>query len=127
VSKDKINLGKSGEDRASGFLKENGYKILAKNYRSRLGEIDIVAQDKDVLCFIEVKTRATTYYGLPQEAVTHLKQRQISKAALAYLKENNLLDDKARFDVLTVFCLKDGSTRFDLIQNAFELDKSYIY
>jgi putative endonuclease len=118
-------LGKSGEDSALNFLKENGYKILVKNYKTKLGEVDIIAYDKDTLCFIEVKTRGSLRFGSPQEAVSHFKQRQISKVALQFLKRNNLLNKKARFDVVSVIYAEDKPA-FDLIKNAFELEERYV-
>jgi putative endonuclease len=126
VSKEKIYLGKSGEEKAVELLKEQGYKILARNFRTKLGEIDIIAKDKDTFCFIEVKARRSDRFGFPQEAVLRKKQRQISKAALLYLKENNLLDQKARFDVVSIIYSED-KTKLDLIKNAFELDSSFTY
>jgi len=126
VSKANLYLGRSGEEAAANFLKKNGYKILARNYKSRLGEIDIIAKDKDTLAFIEVKTRLSDKFGLPQEAVMKSKQRQISKAALSFLKEKNLLHEKARFDVVSVEYSQD-KPKLDLIKNAFELDKSFTY
>lgn len=125
MSKQNIYLGKSGEDTALNFLKENGYKILVKNYKTKLGEVDIIAYDKDTLCFIEVKTRGSLRFGSPQEAVSHFKQRQISKVALQFLKRNNLLNKKARFDVVSVIYAEDKPA-FDLIKNAFELEERYV-
>ena len=125
MSKQNIYLGKSGEDSALNFLKENGYKILINNYKTRLGEVDIIAYDKDTLCFIEVKTRGSLRFGSPQEAVSHFKQRQISKVALQFLKRNNLLNKKARFDVVSVIYAEDKPA-FDLIKNAFELEERYV-
>lgn len=126
MSRDRIELGRAGEETAADFLRNNGYRILFSNYKTKLGEIDIVAKDKDVICFIEVKTRVTDKFGLPQEAVSSAKQRQISKAALVFLKEKKLLDKKARFDVVSVIYAQ-GQPKIDLIQNAFELDKSFTY
>lgn len=126
VSKQNLFLGKSGEEEAVNFLKEKGYKILKRNYRSKLGEIDIIAKDRDTFCFIEVKTRYSQRFGVPQEAVRARKQRQISKVALSFLKENNLLDKRARFDVVSIMNLGERP-ELDLIKNAFELDARYIY
>jgi len=126
VSKQHLYFGKSGEELAVGFLKVNGYNILVKNYRSKLGEIDIIAKDKDTIAFIEVKTRHSDKFGLPCEAVLKPKQKQISKAALIFLKENNLLEQKARFDVVSIVYM-DRGPKVDLIKNAFELDGSFTY
>lgn len=121
-----IELGKSGEGEALKFLKQKGYKILKRNYKSKLGEVDIIAKDKNCICFIEVKTRASLEKGLPQEAITKNKQHQITKAALSYLRENNLWDSPARFDVVSI--LKDDSQyKIELIQNAFDLEDRYRY
>lgn len=124
MSKERIRLGKCGEEAAVDFLREQGYKIIAKNYKSRFGEIDIVARDKDTLCFIEVKTRRSERFGSPQEAVTAGKQRQIAKSALAFLKERALLDEKARFDVVSIIYSKDKA-KINLIKDAFELDAHF--
>ncbi|MFH0826435.1 MAG: YraN family protein [Candidatus Omnitrophota bacterium] len=125
MSKRSVCLGQNGEDLAVGFLKENGYKILHRNFKTRLGEIDIIGMDQDTLCFIEVKTRNSLRCGEPQEAISSFKQRQMSKAALLFLKGHHLLDAKARFDVVSVICL-DKTPTFDLIKNAFELEASYV-
>lgn len=119
-------IGKSGEDLAADLLRKNGYKILARNYKTKLGEIDIIARDKDVLCFVEVKSRCSDRYGLPQEAVSGFKQRQISHAALVFLKENNLLDKKARFDVVSIM-YSQAMPKLALIKNAFELNSGFTY
>jgi putative endonuclease len=126
VSKQNLYLGKRGEEAAVGLLKDNGYKILLRNYKTKLGEIDIIAKDKDTICFVEVKTRYSERFGLPAEAVFRSKQRQISKAALVFLKEKNLLDKKARFDVISILYSEDNP-KLDLIKNAFELDASFTY
>ena len=126
MSKEKIGLGNKGEDLAAGFLRDNGYKILCRNYKTKLGEIDIVACEKDTICFIEVKARSSDKFGLGSEAVTRLKQRQVARVALSFLKEKSLLDKKARFDVISVdYSLPCAG--IDLIRNAFELNGSFTY
>ncbi len=126
MSKQNLYLGKLGEEAAVGLLKDNGYKILQKNYKTKLGEIDIIAKDKDTICFIEVKTRQTDRFGSPCEAISKFKQRQISKAALTFLKEKNILDKKARFDIVSIIYSKE-KPKLDLIRDAFELDKDFVY
>ena len=79
-------LGTHGEDLAVEFLKRRGYRILHRNFKLKFGEIDIVAQEGDTVCFIEVKTKTTDQMGTPFEAITSFKQRKLSKLALAYLK-----------------------------------------
>jgi len=125
MSNQNLTLGKSGEELAVSLLKENGYKIIERNFRTKIGEIDIVAWDKDTISFVEVKLRNSDRFGLPQEAITAFKRRQISKAALIYLKQKNLLDKKARFDVVSIILSKEGS-KTDLIKNAFELEAGYV-
>lgn len=121
-----ITFGKAGEDIAAQFLKNNHYKILEKNYRTKLGEVDIIAQDEGVICFIEVKARHSDKFGRAKEAVFDAKQRQISKAALWYLKQNNLLNRSARFDVLSVN-YEEQEPKIELIKNAFNLTGGYTY
>jgi len=120
-SKQNIYIGKTGEELAASLLVKNGYKILSRNYKIKLGEIDIVAKDKDTLVFVEVKTRLSDSFGLPCEAVSKFKQRQISRVAVAYLQKNNLLDEYARFDVVSVLFSRCGRHKLELIKNAFEL------
>lgn len=126
MSERTLQLGRSGEELAEAFLKKSGYKILARNYKTKLGEVDIIAREEDCICFIEVKARNTADFGLPKEAVGTRKQRQIAKAALVFLKEKKLLDNVARFDVVSV--LLDGvSPKIELIRNAFELNSGFTY
>ena len=121
-----LESGKNGEELAALLLRENGYKIIARNYKTKLGEIDIIAKDKDTLCFVEVKLRNSDKFGLAQEAVLKSKQMHIAKTALNYLKENNLLDAKARFDVVAITYLEKDKPCLDLIKDAFELDERYV-
>jgi putative endonuclease len=121
-----ITLGKQGEELAVDFLKDNGYKIIAHNYKCKLGEIDIIAKDRKTICFIEVKTRNTERFGLPSEAISGKKQVHLARAALFFLKENRLLNQRARFDVVCLSCAQ-GLPRIELIKDAFELDSGYTY
>jgi len=113
-------LGKKGEDIAAAFLEKKGYNILFRNYKCSFGEIDIIAKHKKILSFIEVKTRSTKKYGLPQEAVTSVKQTKISRVALEFVQRYKMDNRAARFDVVSVKYLNDGYA-VDLIENAFEL------
>ena len=117
---EKKALGKKGEGKALRFLKKKGYRIIEKNYVCKLGEMDIIAKEKDTLAFIEVKTRTTTEFGPPQLAVNSSKQRQLSKVALNYLKEKQLEEVKARFDVVAILLGQKGE-QIELIRDAFEL------
>jgi len=113
------NLGKDGEKAAISFLKEKGYQILEKNYRCRLGEIDIVAKDKEKIVFVEVKTRSSLIFGLPQEAVNHSKQLRLTRLALAYLSHHKLKDVPCRFDVVSILMKDKKPEKIQLITNAF--------
>jgi len=120
MTKERISLGKFGEDLARERLKDLGYRILKKNYRCSLGEVDLVARDGDVLVFVEIKTRKSESLGQIKEVVNRRKQAQLSKVALAYLKSNNLWGSKARFDVVAIRLI-GGKKEIEIIKNAFEL------
>jgi putative endonuclease len=122
MSKERIDLGKKGENASVEFLKRQGYKIIERNYRCSLGEIDVIAKDKDVLCFVEVKTRKTETYGLPEEAVDWHKQRKLTKVALTYVKEKKIYKQDLRFDVVSVY-----PDHIELIKNAFIVNTDYSY
>lgn len=123
----KIDLGKQGEETAAVFLKNQGYRILERNFKNKLGEIDIIAKDADVICFIEVKTRTSGDFGSPLEAITKSKQHKLSKVALSYLKTNNLMDENARFDIVSVEKDEKGQERVEILKDAFELSSPYSY
>ncbi len=124
MPQNKLEFGKEAEKAAVDFLKVKGYKILERNYRTKFGEIDIIAQDKDVICFVEVKARHSLNLGSPEEAVFRRKQKQISKAAIHYLKMNKLLEQAARFDVLALLYI-DNRPQISLIKDAFELSACF--
>ena len=122
----RLQVGRLAEEQAAVFLCRAGYRIYERNYRNTLGEIDIIAWEGKTLCFIEVKARRSRRFGLPEEAISPFKQRQLSKVALAFLKEKHLLEVKARFDVFAM--IKDAdTTQNKLIKNAFELDSYFSY
>jgi putative endonuclease len=108
--------GRSGEDLAAQYLEQQGYTILERNYRLRIGEIDIIARDGEYLVFIEVKTRRSRKFGSPFEAVDIRKQQQIFKIASAYLQGKEL---PVRFDVVAVH-LNEQDVRVEVLKNAFE-------
>jgi len=116
----KKEVGKKGEEIALQFLKKRGYRLIEKNYVCKMGEVDIIAKEKDTLVFVEVKTRRSTLFGPPQLAVNPAKQMQLSKVALNFLKEKKLGDVKSRFDVVAVL-LKPKGEEIELIRNAFDL------
>ena len=112
-------LGRSGEEAAVAYLLKRKYKIVCRGFRFHRGEIDIIAYDKDILVFVEVKTRRSPDFGRPEESVTPLKQRQVRKLAEAYLMVNDLGDIPCRFDILSLF--SDGQQRYRIhhIPDAF--------
>ncbi|RLC00565.1 MAG: YraN family protein [Deltaproteobacteria bacterium] len=116
---DRKDLGLRGETAAASFLQTHGFTILETNYRTKPAEIDIIAKDKDFLCFIEVKTRRSIKKGLPRESVNHSKQKKIILGATFYLKEKKLYDSRIRFDVIEVL-EKKGTFDINLIKNAFQ-------
>ncbi len=95
-------LGRAGEKLAVDFLKKKGFKILKTNYKTVVGEIDIIAQDKDYIVFIEVKTRSSENYGMPAEAVDRKKQEKYYKVATYYLQKERKTDANCRFDVVEI-------------------------
>jgi putative endonuclease len=121
------DLGHQGERIALEVLKEQGYRILEKNFRTRLGEIDIIARHKDTICFVEVKTRKSLTRGVPQESITPAKRHKLAQVALCYLKQKKLFSQKARFDVVAITRSAQGEVQSRLISNAFELGDHYSY
>lgn len=99
----KRDVGNRGEQLAVKFLKKNGYKILQRNYRCKLGEIDIVCYDHGTIAFVEVKTRYSDTYGPPELSVTEAKKRHIVKVALHYVAEKKIEGIDVRFDVVSIF------------------------
>jgi len=120
VGDDRKQYGQQGEDAVARFLRRKGYKIIQRNYRTPLGEIDIIARHQKTLVFVEVKARRSSAYGDPKWALTATKQRKISMVALTYLKQHGVTHTKARFDVVTVQHA-EAVPRIEVIPNAFEL------
>jgi len=112
-------LGKSGEDVACGELERRGYAIVARRYRTRAGEIDIVARDGATLVFVEVKTRMHDEYGDPLEAVTTSKQRKLTLMALDFLARAKPGPVPCRFDVVSVRWGRRGGPDIEVVRNAF--------
>jgi putative endonuclease len=111
------NLGKKGEDIAADHLKNAGFKILSRNWKWGKHEIDIIAENKDLIVFVEVKTRTDDYQMHPVTAVTKEKQRSIIWAADGYLQKFNI-NKEGRFDVITII-KKGESFLVDHIEGAF--------
>jgi putative endonuclease len=99
---DRAALGRRGERVAVEHLRSLGYRILARNFHTRYGELDIVAQDGDTVVFVEVKTRRGRTFGSPEEGVTRRKRDNLCRAALAYLQEHDLVESPCRFDMVGV-------------------------
>jgi putative endonuclease len=112
------SLGDRGEDLAAAALKKQGYKILERNYRTPLGEIDLIARHQGVLVFVEVKTRTGTRFGAAQEAVHYGKQARLRKLADYYQKQKRLGEIAVRFDVVGILW-QDGKPQVEVIQGAF--------
>lgn len=113
VNGEKRRLGFFGERRAAKFLEKNGYAILHRNFRCPFGEIDIIAQKGDVICFAEVKTRSGDYFGAPNQAVDKKRQKRYIDSAKYYFT-NRDIDCTVRFDIIEI--TKDGVNH---IENAF--------
>ena len=113
-----MKLGEKGEGVAVKFLREKGYKIIAQNFKTRIGEIDIIARDGETLAFIEVKTRESIEYGQPFEAVNRFKKRKIANVASLYLMRLKEIPP-CRFDVVSIYYEK-GVPEVELITDAFE-------
>lgn len=114
-----MKLGQRGENLAVAYLRKKGYKIIEQNYKTRIGEIDIIAIDGKTLVFIEVKTRESLEYGHPFESVNKNKRRKIANVAMLYLKRLKDIPP-CRFDVVSVY-YEQGRAEFNLIQDAFEM------
>ena len=111
-----------GEAQVANFLRRRGYQLLAHSYHCRFGEVDLIARQGSMLCFVEVKTRAETEHGLPREFVSPSKQRRIRTAAAQYLMRY-ALDCPVRFDVAEVYTggvLDEANVRIEYLEAAFE-------
>ena len=117
---DRITLGKTGEDYACRELERRGYEILARRFRTRLGEIDIVAREDDTLVFIEVKARRSTRFGEPCEAVHWRKQQTIGRLAAEYVLRYGIGNARCRFDVVSVIFGDGFRPRVEVLRNAFD-------
>lgn len=110
----KREIGFEKEKIAAEFLKKCGYKILESNFRAKCGEIDIIAKDKKVLVFIEVKYRSSANFVPPAEAVNVKKQRKIIKTSFIYMRKNRIFDADFRFDIVSIL-----GDKIEVIESAF--------
>jgi putative endonuclease len=113
-------LGKAGEDLACRELERRGYAIVARRYRQRRGELDIIARDGATLVFVEVKAREDLRFGGGCDAVTALKQRRMVQLAVEYMARHHIADCPCRFDVVSIH-FEDGKPVIELFQNAFDV------
>ena len=122
----RLSLGEQGEMAACRFLKTRGYEILEKNYKCKLGEIDVIARRQGRLAFVEIKTRTSARFGTPQEAVDLRKQEKIFKVAQWYLKEKKILRSPIAFDIVAILWGEGQTPEIRLLADAFEKEsKSY--
>ena len=117
IKGEKRRLGAYGEALAAAYLKKHGYKIIKRNYKCPLGEVDIIAAKDDVVAFTEVKTRTSDYFGLPNEAVDK-KRQQRYKNCVKYYFSGREIDVTVRFDIVEVF-VAPGGVEINHIENAF--------
>ena len=122
ASLDRQRLGNTGEDLACRELERRGYAILARRYRTRFGEIDIVSNDHGVMVFVEVKARQSKRYGSAAEAVSFRKRRRIGAMALDYLAWTGSLDRRCRFDVVAIDGIGSEGMTIRVIRDAFQID-----
>ena len=119
MSRARVILGKTGEDLACVELQKRGYAIIARRYRRRGGEIDIVARDGSTTVFVEVKARDGRAFGEAAEAVTAFKRRRITQLALDYMTRHHLSERPCRFDVVSIH-FESGRPEIEVFQNAFD-------
>ena len=113
-------IGSYGEDLACAFLEKNNYHIIDRNFSNKLGELDIICTFKDIIIFLEIKSRYTANYGLPIEAVTYSKQKKIIKLSKSYIQYRNLYNFNIRYDVITImFNSKNSSYELTHYIDAF--------
>lgn len=115
------SFGQEGESAAEQYLRRKGYRILARNLRSPLGELDLVAEDGHVLVFVEVKARRTGAFGGAIYAVHQRKQEKLIQLAALYLARHHIKDRPCRFDVVLLQGVGTGPAQIEHIQNAFEV------
>lgn len=121
-----LEIGKTGERIAESYLRRKGYRILQKNFRTSLGEIDMICLEGATIIFVEVKTNSSTDFGVPEYRVDHRKQKKMAKVALGFLKQKGKTDSDCRFDVVGILLGKDSEPKIEHIENAFILNEEYI-
>jgi putative endonuclease len=120
MSRARVTLGEVGENLACDELQRRGYAIVARRYRRRGGEIDIIARDGPTVVFVEVKTRAGSAYGSGADAITWTKRRRLTGIATDFLARNHLTDCPCRFDVVSIALTAGEPPAIAVFTNAFE-------
>ena len=116
-----------GEALAVEFLKQHNYRVIERNFRCKSGEIDIIAQDQDTFCFIEVKTRSTGQFGSGFDAITSSKQRKLVKSALWYCAMHDCAHVSIRFDIVVIQYSYSGQSHLELLKDAFDVSNHALY
>jgi len=114
-----FSIGRMGEEEAVKYITDNGFNVISRNFRIPGGEIDIVAKDKEMLVFIEVKNYSYRNFYKPEYAIGERKKYRLRRAAEEYLYRNDFVDNDCRFDVVLIFRDWKGSKKVELIKNAF--------
>ena len=114
-------IGRLGEQIAESYLKTSGYRIIERNYRCPVGEIDLIAEEKGILAFVEVRTLSSRNWGLPQMSINFSKRQKIVKTSLYYLSQTNMWDRSCRFDIVDVILQTETEEQHvELLRGAFE-------
>ena len=123
---DRQQVGKLGEQAAQRFLKKRGYRIRETGFRCRHGEIDIIAQHKNYLVFVEVRTKSNLDFGTPEESITQAKKERLIASALTYTTTHQNIPSLWRIDVVAIELDDKGKAkRIELIENAIEQDSKF--
>jgi putative endonuclease len=124
VKKDKIKIGQKGEEEARKYLKKKGLRLVAKNWRAKTGEIDLIMKDGEVLVFVEVRLRRKTQYGAGYEKVGRDKMRKLINTAQSYQVREDYWGD-VRFDVVSIEMDEDGNMKLEHIKDAFGVERKF--
>jgi len=124
-NKTAVSIGALGEEAAALALRKKGYKIIERNYRCKMGEIDIIAKDGEYTCFVEVRLRKNNSFGSPADSINDGKRQRIIKTAQLYAIEKGIFDTPMRFDVVLINAVAEENSlknvRLEIIKDAFRL------